>query len=71
MNDQGDRNPAVHRDKFWQKLSQNSDYNFEDYYGSYNGSPQRTAEMGHILLGHVENHRIRENMGSFLLLPGV
>lgn len=46
----------------WQKLSQNSDHNFEDDYENNNRSPQKTAEVGHAVLVHVANHRIRENI---------
>lgn len=46
----------------WQKLSQNSDHNFEDDYENNNRSPQKTAEVGHAVLVHVTNHRIRENI---------
>lgn len=44
----------------WQKLSKNSDHNFEDDYENNNRSPQKTAEVGHAVLVHLANHRITE-----------
>lgn len=46
----------------WQKLSQNSDHNFEDDYENNSRSPQKAAEVGRAVLVHVANHRIRENI---------